>query len=219
MMIAKLDGVAHMMAACLLATTCAGAIIEQAPSFPETKPRFEAITGPGYLQAISTNGCVANNDCTNNSNVWITDVSAAHSNGRVNLTFTLAGGSNGLPYEGYRDVTYVLPELTDDPIFLLLGTSLDSDGDGLTDAYELLVSHSNPYVSNSIDPSMQDGWAVLWNLNPFAIYDQQDFPTASQARLDYWRFNTNNYQSEAGLLPVNTNAVSLAPSWSGTFRG
>jgi hypothetical protein len=237
MMSTILDTLPRLLAVCLLASRCAGAILEQAPSYPVFSPAFEAITGPGYLQAISTNSCVANNDCTNYANVWFTNVSATESNGRVNLTFAIAGGSNGLTYDvfattalasplsnavwtwmgqGYQGVTYTLPGLTPDSVCLLLGTPLDSDGDGLTDAYELLVGHSNPSVSNSIDPSMLDGWAVLWSLNPFAIYDQADFPSAPKARLDYWRFNTSTYQSEAGLLPGSLKNVSLVPSWSGT---
>jgi len=231
-----------MLTACLLVFICAWAgfrAFGQA-SLPVQYIPIEvlpAITGPGYLQAINTNSCVTNNNCTNNSNVWMTNVSATWSNGRVNLTFTIAGGSNGLPYDvfaatalagtltntvwtwmgqGYQGVTYAMPELTVGSLFLLLGTPLDSDGDGLTDAYELLVSHSNPYVSNSINPSLPDGWSVLLNLNPFAVYDQQNCPNAPRARLDYWRFNTNTYQSEAGLLPAHANNVSLVPSWSGT---
>ncbi len=237
MMTAKLSALPRMLAACLLAFRCEGAVLEQAPSFPVDIPTFEAITGPGYLQAINSNSCVANNNCANSSNVWITNMSAVQSNGQAIVTFAIAGGSNGLAYDvfatttmtnpgcnavwtwigqGYQDITYALPALKGDSLFLLLGTPLDSDGDGLTDAYELLVSHSDPNVSNSINPSMLDGWAILMNMSPFAIYDQESFPNGPQVRLDYWRFNTNNYQSEAGLLPANANQISLVPSWSGT---
>jgi hypothetical protein len=233
-MTAKSNAVLRVLTVCLLAFSCAGGGIGQAPSIPVFSPAFRAITGPGYLEAISTNICVANNDCTNFSNVWITNLSVVPSNGQTLATFTIAGGSNGLAYDvfattaagnmdwtwmgqGYRDVTYTFsPALTEQSICLILGTPVDSDGDGLTDAYEMLVSHSNPYDSNSINPSMPDGWAVLLSLNPFAVYDQQYFPSAPQARLDYWRFNTNTYRSESGLLPVNSSSLSLVPSWSGT---
>lgn len=186
--------------------------------------------GPGFLQVISSN------NSPNEASVWITNAILRHSGGVDNLTFSIAGGSNGLPYDvfaapelttplsaevwnwmgqGYQGVTYSLPVLADSPTFLVLGTPVDSDGDGLTDAYELLVSHSNPYAANSINPSMPDGWAVQWALNPFAIYDQQDNPTAPQVRLGYWRFNTLSYQGEAGQMPiVNQGAVSV-PAWSG----
>lgn len=236
-MTAKMRFVSPILAACLLMLNCAGAVLEQAPSVPVFSPTFEAVTGPGYLKAISSNACVGNNNCIDNSEVWITNLSMAQSSGQVSLTFSIAGGSTGLAYDvfattalanppgaaswtwmgqGYSDVTYSIPHLSQGPVYLLLGTPLDSDGDGLTDAYELLVSHSDPDVTNSIDSSMSDGWAVLWNIDPFAIYDQQNFPTAPQTRLDYWRFNTNTYQSESGLLPIKAEDVSLVPSWSGT---
>ena len=118
------------------------------------------ITGPGYLQAVGTNGYVACDGPINESKVWITNMSVAQTNGRVSLTFAIEGESNGVPYDvfatttlaepltnavwtwmgqGYQGVNYTLPSLPVGSIWLLLGTPIDSDGDGLTDAYELLV--------------------------------------------------------------------------------
>ena len=151
--------------------------IQQAPSEPETTPTFQAITGPGYLTLVSSNS-----GCGNNSNVWITNTTATVGTNGVNLTFTIAGGSNGLPYDvfatpaltqpitngiwtwmgqGYQCCTYTIPGLTNGAVFLLLGTPLDSDGDGLTDAYERLVSHTNPYVADTSGDGMLDGWKVV----------------------------------------------------------
>jgi hypothetical protein len=48
----------------------------------------------------------------------------------------------------------------------MLGTPLDSDGDGLTDAYELLVSHTDPNNKYSNLDGIPDGWDVLLGLNP-----------------------------------------------------
>jgi hypothetical protein len=161
----------------------AGGII-QAPSNPETIPTFDAVTGLGYLVAVSTN----ETGCTNSSNVWITNATTSvATNGGVNFTFTIEGGTNGLAYDvfattaltmpltngvwtwmgqGNQCVTYTIPNLTNSPVFLLLGTPQDSDGDGLTDAYELLVSHTNPYNSDTSGDGMLDGWKVLWGMNP-----------------------------------------------------
>jgi hypothetical protein len=170
--------------------------IAQAPSSPETIPTFEAITGPGYLTLVSTNS-----GCGNNSNVWITNVTATTGTNGVNLTFTIAGGSNGLPYdvfatpaltqpltngvwtwmgEGYQCCTYTIPALTNGAVFLILGTPLDSDLDGLTDAYERLVSHTNPYVADSSGDGMLDGWKVLWGMNPLL-----NNPAQSGTRVNY----------------------------------
>jgi hypothetical protein len=109
-------------------------------------------------------------------------------NGTVSLAFTIAGGSNGWPYDvfataglvgqsitnaqwawmgqGYQCTRYLLTNLPASPALLILGTPQDSDQDGLTDAYELLVSHTNPHKADSSGDGMLDGWKVLWGLNP-----------------------------------------------------
>ena len=158
--------------------------IHQAPSSPETAPIFDAVTGPGYLLAMSTN---TSGSCTNSTNVWMTNTTATVTTNGVNLTFTIMGGSNGLAYDvfatpaltqpltngiwtwmgqGYQCVTYSIPGLTNSTVFLLLGTPQDSDSDGLTDAYELLVSHTNPNNPDTSGDGMLDGWKVLWGMNP-----------------------------------------------------
>ena len=52
--------------------------------------------------------------------------------------------------------------ITSQNAFLILGTPQDSDSDGLTDAYELLVSHSNPTNYTTDGTGMADGWEVLY---------------------------------------------------------
>jgi hypothetical protein len=52
--------------------------------------------------------------------------------------------------------------VTSQNAFLILGTPQDTDGDGLTDAYELLVSHSNPTNYSTDGNGMADGWEVLY---------------------------------------------------------
>jgi hypothetical protein len=51
-------------------------------------------------------------------------------------------------------------------VFIILGTSLDDDGDGLTTAYELLVSHTDPHNPYSNLDGLLDGWDILLGLNP-----------------------------------------------------
>jgi hypothetical protein len=237
MKIARTWIVPPLLVALLLALNCPAQIIGQAPSMPVFNPQFKAVTGPGYLHPVQTNNCATLGDCANSSSVWITNESGVISNGHAVLNFTIAGGTNGVAYDvfgttsisdgptnatwfwmgqGFPNVTYSVPTLADQTIYIMLGTPQDSDGDGLTDDYEILVSHSNPSSSNSINPGTLDGWAVLENLNPTTIYDQQQFPTAPHVRLDYWRFNTNTFQSESGLLPLTSQYVDLVPDWSGT---
>ncbi len=50
--------------------------------------------------------------------------------------------------------------------FFILGTMLDSDGDGLTDAYEKLVSHTDPNNPDTSGDGISDGWEVALGLNP-----------------------------------------------------
>ncbi|MGA3163627.1 MAG: hypothetical protein ABSD77_05445 [Verrucomicrobiota bacterium] len=47
-----------------------------------------------------------------------------------------------------------------------LGTMLDSDGDGLTDAYEKLISHTDPNNPDTSGDGISDGWEVALGLNP-----------------------------------------------------
>jgi hypothetical protein len=68
--------------------------------------------------------------------------------------------------QGYQCTRYLLTNLPSSSAMLILGTPLDSDGDGLTDAYELLVSHTNPHKADSSGDGMLDGWKVLWGLDP-----------------------------------------------------
>jgi hypothetical protein len=46
--------------------------------------------------------------------------------------------------------------------FLILGTPQDTDGDGLTDAYELLVSKTSPTNYSTDGTGMADGWEILY---------------------------------------------------------
>ena len=154
------------------------------PSSPQITPTFMAISGPGNLTSL---GAVAN--CVTSSVVWMTNVVATLlTNGTVNLAFTISGGSNGYPYDvfatpglvgqsltnaqfawmgqGYQCQRYLLTNLPASSALLILGTPQNSDGDGLTDAYELLVSHTDPHKADTSGDGMLDGWKVLWGLNP-----------------------------------------------------
>ena len=154
-----------------------------APSSPQITPTFVAITGSGYLTSL---GAVSN--CASSSAVWMTNVAATLlTNGTMNLAFTIAGGSNGCAYDvfatsamaypitntqwwwmgqGYHCMRYQLTNLPSSSAFLVLGTPKDSDGDGLTDAYELLVSHTDPQKQDTSGDGMLDGWKFLWWLSP-----------------------------------------------------
>jgi len=161
------------------------ASIASAPSSPSTTTSTtNAITGAGNLTPVSTNTL----NCVSSSAVWMTNVAPTLlANGTVNLAFTIAGGSNGWPYDvfataaleypitnavwawlgqGYQCTRYVLTNLPSTSVMLILGTPLDSDGAGLTDAYQWLVSHTNPHTADSDLDGILTGWEILLGLNP-----------------------------------------------------
>jgi hypothetical protein len=156
--------------------------IISAPSNPSTNiVTPDVITGAGDLQWVGTATPVYS---TNAFTVWITNVTAAvQGDGSMNITFTIQGGLPGYNYDafvtgalGASAVWYWMGQGTNSGIytlnvvatdaFLMLGTPQDSDGDGLTDAYELLVSHTDPHNPYSNLDGILDGWEILLGLNP-----------------------------------------------------
>src|SRR5579862_3444594 len=120
--------------------------------------------------------------------VWLTNVVVRVTNGTVSLSFTVSGGSNSTPYDVfansildfsnttnhpwawmgqvYHCTNYTLPNLTNGAVYLILGTPRDDDQDGLTDAYEMLVSKTNPNAASTLNDGILDGWKVVWGMNP-----------------------------------------------------
>ena len=113
-------------------------------------------------------------------------VATATNNGKMNITFTIEGGLDGLPYDvfvnaqlgtsfpwawkgqGYHCKTYTVTGLPNSACFLILGTPQDTDRDGLTDAFENLVSKSDPNVYTTDGTGLADGWEA------FTISTQRD---------------------------------------------
>jgi hypothetical protein len=140
---------------------------------------LSAITEPGFLQWL---GAVTN--CVTSGSVWFTNMSATVvTNGTMNFSFTIQGGSDGAFYDvfatatltgsgygwawmgqGYHCNTYMLTNLPISSAFFILGTAQDSDFDGLTDAYEKLVSHSDPFTPNTSGDGLSDLYKVLHGL-------------------------------------------------------
>lgn len=166
--------------------------IHSASSAPAVVPTFNAISGGGNLQTL-----ILSSGCGNSTNVWMTNLIVTASGSGTNLitdvTFTLEGGSNNVPYDifansvlgqpvstaawawmgqGNQCNTYGLMLTNVSDCFFLIGGPQDSDGDGLTDAYKMLVlgiSTNNPNVGGD---GLLNGWKVMWNL-PFTNNWQQ----------------------------------------------
>jgi len=207
-------------------TTFGDAIMSAPTSRTTFNPSNDVITGQGNLQLIGSASTCSNG--ANAYNVWLTNVVAtmvgSGSNATMNLEFSIEGGSSGVPFDvfvnsvlsfgtngipwawegqGYQCNTYMLTNLPDTTCFLILGTPQDSDGDGLTDAYELLVSKSDPHAYSTDGTGMADGWEVLYfghtyidpdgdpdgdglsNYQEYQMYSAGYNPTV-------WDSNTNN---------------------------
>ena len=100
---------------------------------------------------------------------------------------TIGGGTNGAVYDVFRTTAIGADSLTNwpwvwltnayacdtvtvsnepDGAFYILGTPLDSDSDGLTDAFELLISHSDPTTGYTRGDGISDLTAYLQGRNP-----------------------------------------------------
>ena len=187
--------------------------IVSAPSNPSSSQSYyNAITGQGSLQQVGSTTAI------NSTNIWITNVTAT----ATSLTFTIQGGSNNVPYDvfansvlsfgtngvpwawmgqGYHGNIYTLSNLPPTACFLILGFPQDTDGDGLTDAYENLVSKTNPNVADTDGDGISDAWEVLLGLNPNVSDNAQ-----SSSRLNY-TYDLADWLE--GITGVKTGSVSL----------
>jgi len=133
-------------------------------------------------------------NCPTNAVVWLTNLTSVLStNPDVVVTLDLAGGDGGLLYDIFattnlcctniantawtwleRGPSCATYQYTNQPpwfAFYAAGTPVDSDSDGLTDAYERLVSKTDPNNPDTDGDGMPDGWEVAYGLNPLSSGD------------------------------------------------
>jgi hypothetical protein len=166
--------------------------ITSAPFTNTVTPTYYAVTGQGLLTTLSNSVT-----CVTNSDIWITNVTAKTTSNVTTIVFTIQGGANGVAYDvfansvlaqssdtnrpwswmgqGYHCVTYSLA-ISNATAFLILGQPTDSDADGLTDAYELLVSKTRPDRWDTDGDGMSDGWEVQFGTNP--LVDETALPAS-----------------------------------------
>jgi hypothetical protein len=199
-------------------------------------PYNDVITGPGNL-VTGTNvaDCV---DGTNLWDVWFTNVVAkAAGNGNMTISFTIEGSSNSVPSvpfdvfansvlsfgpngvlwawegQGFRCTRYTLtvPSAT---CFLILGTPQDSDHDGLTDAYEMLVSKSNPTNYSTDGTGMADGWEVLY-FGHTGIAPNGDPDGDGLTTFQEWLMNSESYNPTTLISFTNSVVGDGYQNYSG----
>jgi hypothetical protein len=199
--------------------------ISSAPSSPSSLPStYDIITGMGFLQLV---GSVTPNYSTNANVVWLTNLtSTVGINGTNLVTFTIQGGLPGYYYDvfatgalqpianavwywmgrGNSANTYTLPIVSQDA-FLMLGTPQDSDGDGLTDAYENLISKTNPYNADTDGDGISDSDEILNGTNPLISNTGWKLDTDNDGLPD-------NYETQVGLNPNSAEAAPSLPTFS-----
>lgn len=96
--------------------------------------------------------------------------------------------------------------------YYLLGTMQDSDGDGLTDAYEKLVSHSNPNNADTDGDGISDYWELALGTNPNFNESAQ-----SSTRVNYLYRGDGRLQTASGanskalILDAEGNITQITP--------
>lgn len=63
-------------------------------------------------------------------------------------------------------------------VFFIAASGADTDGDGLSDGYEALISHTNPFKADTDGDGMSDGWELAHGLNPL-VSNQPYTPPAT----------------------------------------
>jgi hypothetical protein len=143
--------------------------------------------------------------------------------------FNIQGGSDNTPYDvfansildfssdtnkawawmgqGFHGNVYTLTNLPNTACFLILGTPQDTDLDGLTDAYERLVSKTNPYLADTSGDGISDSDEILNGNNPLSYNPG-------------WKLDSDNdglpdlYETQVGLNPNSAEAAPGLPAYS-----
>lgn len=80
-------------------------------------------------------------------------------------TAAIPAGADGVAIEIPRSI---LPPGGAEAMFFTLGLDSDTDGDGLSDAFERLVSATDPLLADTDGDSLPDGWECRHGFNPLS---------------------------------------------------
>ena len=93
------------------------------------------------------------------------------------------------------------------------------DSDGLTDAYELLVSHTNPSNADTDGDGIPDGWEVAHGLNPLVNDAGEDPDDDGVTNYQEYQGNTNPFDNMLIIWGDNLNGQSTLPWGFGPVAG
>jgi hypothetical protein len=122
------------------------------------------------------------------------DVQGTNSPADIFSTTNLSGGTNAQWFwleRGPSCATYQYTNQSPSQSYYILGTMLDSDGDGLTDAYEKLVSKTNPNLWDTDGDGISDRDEVVLGTNPLVNEIVQ-----ASGRMNY-QYNANGWLTNA----------------------
>ena len=146
------------------------------------------------------------------------------------VTFSIVGGMPGLLYDVFATggfagpltnaqwawlgqwtncATYSVANMPTNQCFLILGKPQDTDFDGLTDSYELLVSHTDPTKPDTSGDGMLDGWKVMYGLNPLINNAAQTSQRNNYSYdLDDWLYGLTGVKSETLTNDAEGNVLT-----------
>ena len=153
--------------------------------------------------------------CVTNSNVWMTNIAAfATASNTMALSFSVQGGVPSLLYDVYATANlmpgsitnaqwywigqvstcgrYTLSNLPPTTVQVVLGSPQDDDLDGLPNAFEGLVSKTDPENPSTGGSGLLDGWLYAYygsataNVDPYSLCPSGDGWTLLQASQNGW---------------------------------
>jgi hypothetical protein len=113
---------------------------------------------------------------------------------------------------GINQTNFSVSSLPEEQCYFILGTMQDSDGDGLTDAYENLVSHTLAANSDTDGDGIPDGWEVELGIDP-CVNDAAQ--TGFRANYTYdasgWIESVSGARAETIGFDSEGNVTSVGP--------